>query len=130
MAFVGVGLGSVSRSLLLPRASRVCARPLATMSLVPGATLPLEKELMVMEGGKPTSVKLSDVFAGKKVVVFTIPGALTPTCTDNHAPEYAKALPDLKAKGVDGALHMRASRSHCHSLTRSFTRAQMSSASL
>lgn len=105
MAFVGVGVGSVTRSLFPRTANRACyRRPLSTMnSLATGTTLPLGKELMTLKDGKPTTVKLADVFAGKKVVVFTIPGALTPTCTDNHAPEYAAAIPQLKAKGVDGA---------------------------
>lgn len=61
----------------------------------------MDKELMKLDGGKPTGVKVSDVFAGKKVVLFTIPGALTPTCTDSHAPAYVAKAAELKAKGVD-----------------------------
>ena len=41
------------------------------------------------------------LFAGKKVVMFTLPGAFTPTCSQKHLPGYVKDLPALKAKGID-----------------------------
>jgi peroxiredoxin (alkyl hydroperoxide reductase subunit C) len=41
------------------------------------------------------------LFAGKKVVMFSLPGAFTPTCSQKHLPGYVKELPALKAKGVD-----------------------------
>jgi glutaredoxin/glutathione-dependent peroxiredoxin len=41
------------------------------------------------------------LFAGKKVVMFSLPGAFTPTCSAKHLPGYAEELPALKAKGVD-----------------------------
>src|SRR2546423_13508805 len=41
------------------------------------------------------------LFAGKKVVMFSLPGAFTPTCSAKHLPGYLKELPALKAKGVD-----------------------------
>jgi peroxiredoxin (alkyl hydroperoxide reductase subunit C) len=41
------------------------------------------------------------LFAGKKVVMFTLPGAFTPTCSQKHLPGYIQKLPELKAAGVD-----------------------------
>lgn len=42
-----------------------------------------------------------DVFAGKTVVVFSLPGAFTPTCSSSHVPRYNQLQPILAAKGVD-----------------------------
>lgn len=41
------------------------------------------------------------LFAGKKVVLFSLPGAFTPTCSQKHLPGYVEKLPELKAAGVD-----------------------------
>ncbi len=62
---------------------------------VPSATL------MQMKGGAPQPVKSDDLFAGKKVVVFALPGAFTPTCSAKHLPGFIQHADDLKAKGVD-----------------------------
>lgn len=42
-----------------------------------------------------------DLFAGKKVIVFSLPGAFTPTCSSNHLPRYEELYEDFKAQGVD-----------------------------
>jgi peroxiredoxin len=42
-----------------------------------------------------------DIFAGKKVVVFSLPGAFTPTCSSNHLPRYDELFEEFKAQGVD-----------------------------
>ncbi len=46
-------------------------------------------------------VTTSDLFAGKKVVVFSLPGAFTPTCSSNHLPRYEELYEEFKAHGVD-----------------------------
>lgn len=46
-------------------------------------------------------VSTSDIFAGKKVVVFSLPGAFTPTCSSLHLPGYEKKYNKLKELGVD-----------------------------
>ncbi len=43
----------------------------------------------------------AQLFAGKKVVMFSLPGAFTPTCSQKHLPGYVKELAQLQAKGVD-----------------------------
>ena len=62
---------------------------------VPSATL------MQMRDGGPKPVKTDDLFAGKKVVVFALPGAFTPTCSAKHLPGYIQNAGALKGKGVD-----------------------------
>lgn len=42
-----------------------------------------------------------DVFAGKKVVVFSLPGAFTPTCSTSHLPRYEELHEEFKAQGID-----------------------------
>ena len=46
-------------------------------------------------------VKTDDLFGGKKVVLFALPGAFTPTCSAKHLPGLVEKAGDLKAKGVD-----------------------------
>ncbi|SMF59638.1 peroxiredoxin [Pseudobacteriovorax antillogorgiicola] len=43
----------------------------------------------------------SDIFKGKKVVLFSLPGAFTPTCSSNHLPRYEELFEDFKKQGVD-----------------------------
>jgi len=49
----------------------------------------------------PQPVKSSDYFAGKKVALFSVPGAFTPTCSAKHLPGFVEKADELKAKGVD-----------------------------
>lgn len=42
-----------------------------------------------------------EIFAGKKVIVFSLPGAFTPTCSSNHLPRYEELYDEFKAQGVD-----------------------------
>lgn len=49
----------------------------------------------------PVEVSVKDLFAGKKAVIFAVPGAFTPTCSLNHLPGYLENIDALKAKGVD-----------------------------
>lgn len=51
------------------------------------------------EGG--ADVNPAELFAGKKVIMFSLPGAFTPTCSQKHLPGYVAELANLKAKGVD-----------------------------
>ena len=54
--------------------------------------------VMTAEGPKPRTT--DEVFAGKKVVIFGVPGAFTPTCHKNHLPGFLAKEAEIKAKGV------------------------------
>jgi len=54
----------------------------------------------------PNEFKVGDLVKGKKVVVFGLPGAFTPTCSAKHVPGYVHNLDKLKAKGVDEVVCM------------------------
>ncbi|MET3527229.1 peroxiredoxin [Phenylobacterium koreense] len=51
------------------------------------------------DGPKPMGV--DEIFAGKKVALFAVPGAFTPTCSARHLPGFKERVADFKAKGVD-----------------------------
>ena len=70
------------------------------MTIQEGENLP-EATLHLMQEGKPTPMAVSDLFAGKKVVLFAVPGAFTPTCSNAHLPGYVVKADELKAKAVD-----------------------------
>ena len=70
------------------------------MAIETGAKLP-DATLHTMQDGKPAPVSTSDLFAGKKVAMFAVPGAFTPTCSMAHLPGYVVHADALKAKGVD-----------------------------
>jgi peroxiredoxin len=55
--------------------------------------------VMTGEGPKPKTT--DEVFGGKKVVLFAVPGAFTPTCDRNHLPSFRDKATEIKAKGVD-----------------------------
>ena len=57
--------------------------------------------LMQMKGGAPQPLKTDDLFSGKKVVVFALPGAFTPTCSAKHLPGFVHKADEIKQKGVD-----------------------------
>jgi peroxiredoxin len=56
---------------------------------------------MQMKDGGPKPVKTEELFGGKKVVVFALPGAFTPTCSAKHVPGYVARADELRAAGVD-----------------------------
>ena len=55
--------------------------------------------VMTAEGPKP--MPSEEVFKDKKVVLFAVPGAFTPTCSKNHLPGFVKNASAIKAKGID-----------------------------
>jgi peroxiredoxin len=62
---------------------------------IPSATL------MEKQDGGPKPVKTDELFAGKKVVLFALPGAFTPTCSAKHLPGFVQNADAIRAKGVD-----------------------------
>ena len=69
------------------------------MTIQVGDNLP-EGTLQLANDG-PQPVNASELFAGKKVVLFAVPGAFTPTCSAKHLPGYVDHYQALKDKGVD-----------------------------
>ena len=57
--------------------------------------------LTVMQDGKPSPKSRDDLFAGKKVVLFAVPGAYTPTCSLAHLPGFVVKADEIFAMGVD-----------------------------
>jgi peroxiredoxin len=55
--------------------------------------------VMTAEGPKPKTT--DEIFKGKKVVLFAVPGAFTPTCHKNHMPGFVKNAGAIKSKGID-----------------------------
>ena len=70
------------------------------MTIKVGDRMP-EGSFGVMNKEGPGSLSTGDLFKGKKVVLFAVPGAFTPTCSMNHLPGYLKHAEEMFAKGVD-----------------------------
>ncbi len=71
------------------------------MAIKAGDTLPADIKLKEMGDGGPKDITVGEVFKGKKVVVFAVPGAFTPTCSMKHLPGFLEQASAIKAKGVD-----------------------------
>lgn len=70
------------------------------MTIAVGDKLPDVKLSKAGESG-PEPVQSSEYFKGKRVALFSVPGAFTPTCSAKHLPGYVGKAADLKAKGID-----------------------------
>ena len=70
------------------------------MAIQEGDKLP-DATLHVMQDGRPTALSTQELFGGKKVVLFAVPGAFTPTCSQAHLPGFVANADAIKAKGVD-----------------------------
>ena len=70
------------------------------MSIQVGDRIP-ESVLTIMSEQGPQPVPTASYFAGKKVVLFSVPGAFTPTCSAKHLPGFVDLADDIRAKGVD-----------------------------
>ncbi|RAI45533.1 peroxiredoxin [Rhodoplanes roseus] len=60
-----------------------------------------EAKFRVITAGGPAWVTTDEIFKGKTVVLFAVPGAFTPTCSNNHLPGFLKNADSIKQKGVD-----------------------------
>lgn len=70
------------------------------MSVSKGDTLPSATLSELTENG-PQQVSTDDIFKGKRVVLFAVPGAFTPTCSINHLPTYLENRDAILSRGVD-----------------------------
>lgn len=70
------------------------------MSIAVGDRLP-DNTFTIMTADGPGPKPASEVFAGKKVALFGVPGAYTPTCHKEHMPGFVARIAQIKAKGID-----------------------------
>jgi peroxiredoxin len=70
------------------------------MTIKVGDRIPSATLHRMTENG-PEAITTDELFAGKKVVLFALPGAFTPTCSAKHLPGFVAKVDDIKAKGVD-----------------------------
>ena len=70
------------------------------MAIRIGDRLP-DATLGVMRDGSPATIKTTDWFAGRKIVLFAVPGAFTPTCSARHLPGFIEHLQQFEAAGFD-----------------------------
>ena len=70
------------------------------MTIKPGDRLPAV-DFTVTTADGPQKMAADVIFSGRKVVLFGLPGAFTPTCNMNHLPGFLLAYDDIKAQGVD-----------------------------
>ncbi|WP_329740619.1 peroxiredoxin [Dyella sp. A6] len=69
------------------------------MSIPPGQSLP-DVEIRVVDGDIRTA-RTGDLFAGRRVVLFAVPGAFTPTCSNKHLPGYVQHHAEFQARGIE-----------------------------
>jgi len=70
------------------------------MAIAVGEKIPSAK-LKTMTAEGPKDISTDDIFNGKKVVLFAVPGAFTPTCSAKHLPGFVEKAAEIKGKGVD-----------------------------
>ena len=70
------------------------------MTIQVGERLP-DVQLTLATADGPIPVRSGDFFAGKRVALFAVPGAYTPTCSAKHLPSYVEKAAELKGKGID-----------------------------
>jgi len=70
------------------------------MTIAVGDRIP-DLELWTMGDDGPKRIRSSDILGRGKVVLFAVPGAFTPTCSDYHLPGFVACAQELRAKGVD-----------------------------
>jgi glutaredoxin/glutathione-dependent peroxiredoxin len=73
------------------------------MAIAVGDKIP-DVQVMTSGPGGPTHVQSGDVLGTGRVVLFAVPGAFTPTCSDFHLPSYVIRHDELAAKGVDSVV--------------------------
>jgi peroxiredoxin len=76
------------------------------MTIKVGDKLPAGKLKFMNAEGKPTDLDIGELTAGKKVVIFAVPGAFTPGCSITHLPGFIVLADKIKAKGVSNIVCM------------------------
>jgi peroxiredoxin len=71
------------------------------MSIQKGDPIPNARIFELDEQGAPRAVSAAERFAGKRIVLFAVPGAFTRTCSQVHLPSFVQQADAIKAKGID-----------------------------
>ncbi len=71
------------------------------MAIQVGDALPRVETLTQLVDGRKAPIAVEDLFAGKRVVLFAVPGAFTPTCSGKHLPGFVAQADAILARGVD-----------------------------
>jgi len=71
------------------------------MSIQQGDPIPDAKLFALDESGAPRATPAAERFAGKRIVLFAVPGAFTRTCSEKHLPSFVQNAEAIKAKGID-----------------------------
>jgi peroxiredoxin len=70
------------------------------MAIKAGDKMP-EGKFRIMTANGPAEITTDELFKGKTVVLFAVPGAFTPTCSNQHLPSYLKNYDKVRATGID-----------------------------
>mmetsp|Transcript_20497 Transcript_20497/g.32059 ORF Transcript_20497/g.32059 Transcript_20497/m.32059 type:complete len:227 (+) Transcript_20497:179-859(+) len=111
-----IGTGFKQMSFLAAKADSA-----ATPGWTPGPGVHLEEELELQkartwdeaDADKFKATPVHDLFKGKKVVLFAVPGAFTGVCHKAHVPSFSKNLDAFKAKGVDSVICVSVNDPYC-----------------
>src|SRR6185436_13589555 len=71
------------------------------MAIKVGEAVPFDLKLKEMGDSGPRDVSLGELCKGRKVVLFAVPGAFTPTCSMKHLPGFLEQASAIRAKGID-----------------------------
>ena len=84
-----------------PALNQTTRKPLeVNVTIKVGDKMP-EGVFKIMRDDGPGAMSSKEIFSGKKVVLFSVPGAFTPTCSKQHLPGYIEKADEFKSKGVD-----------------------------
>ena len=61
-------------------------------------------KVTVVGSSKPKEIETDQLFSGKKVILFAVPGAFTPTCNNLHLPSFIEKYDEIKGKGIDNII--------------------------
>ena len=61
-------------------------------------------KVTVVGSGEPKEIETDELFSEKKVILFAVPGAFTPTCNNSHLPSFIEKYGDIKGKGIDNII--------------------------
>jgi glutaredoxin/glutathione-dependent peroxiredoxin len=98
-ASIGVGLARLATANRVVNARGNPERSVG-MAIAVGEKIP-EVQLMTMTSDGPKPVSSTEALGHGKVVVFAVPGAFTPTCSDHHLPGFVVRADEIRAKGAD-----------------------------